>query len=39
MTGFKAKMSQVGDVVEKENQEPVADQVITMGSVLNLSFC
>jgi hypothetical protein len=32
------KMSQVTDVVE-ENQEPIADQVITMEPKLNLSFC
>jgi hypothetical protein len=31
-------MSQVIDVAE-ENQEPMADQVITMEPELNLSFC
>jgi len=29
-------MSQVSDVAEKENQEPMADQVITVGPELNL---
>jgi len=29
-------MSHVSDVAEKENQEPMADQVITMESKLNL---
>jgi len=33
MTGFKA------DIAEMENQEPIADQVITMEPELNLSFC
>jgi hypothetical protein len=32
-------MSQVSDVAEKENQEPIADEVITMEPELNLSFC
>jgi len=36
---LKHAMSQVTDVAEKENQEPMADQVITMESELNLSFC
>jgi hypothetical protein len=35
---FKLRMSQVTDVAE-ENQEPMADQVITMEPELNLSFC
>jgi len=29
MVGFKAELSQVTDVAEKENLEPMADQVIT----------
>ena len=33
---LKFKMSQVNDVAEKENQEPVIDQVITMEHKLNL---
>jgi len=36
---FKHKMSQISDVAEKENQEQVADQVITMGPKINLSSC
>jgi len=36
---FKHKMSQVSDVAEKENQEQVTDQVITMGPKINLSSC
>jgi hypothetical protein len=32
MTGLK------GDIAEKENQEPIADHVITMEPELNLSF-
>ena len=32
-------MSQVSDIAEMENQEPIADQVITMEPELNLSFC
>jgi len=39
MTGLKLKMSQVSNVAEMENQEPIADQVITMEPELNLSFC
>jgi hypothetical protein len=35
---LKNKMLQVTDVA-KENQEPMADQVITMEPELNLSFC
>ena len=33
---LKHAMSQVTDVAEKENQEPMADQVITTGPELNL---
>ena len=33
---LKFKMSQVNDVAEKENQEPVIDQVITMEHELSL---
>jgi hypothetical protein len=33
---LKLKISQVSDVAEKENQEPIADQVITMGPELIL---
>ena len=32
-------MSQVTDVAEKEFQEPMADQVITLERELSLSFC
>ena len=32
-------MSQVTDVAEKVNQEPVADEVIKIESKINLSFC
>jgi hypothetical protein len=33
---LKVKMSQVTDVAEKEIQEPMADQVMTMGPELRL---
>jgi hypothetical protein len=36
MVGFKIKMSQVTDVAETENQEAMADQVITMEPELSL---
>ena len=32
-------MSQVSDVAEKENQDPMAAQVITMEPKLNLCLC
>ena len=34
--GLKFRMSQVTDIAEKENQEPVIDQVITMEHELSL---
>jgi len=34
--GLKLRMSQVTDVAEKANQEPVIDQVITLEPELSL---
>jgi len=36
---LKHAVLQVTDVAEKENQEPVADQIITTEPKLNVSFC
>jgi len=39
MTSFKFEMSQFTDVAEKDNQEPMTDQVIAVEPELNLIFC